>query len=192
MAEKIEVEVLEKKASTPIGRKKKIILISFVIVALLLASAVGIFIRQRSFNEVESSSSMHNEIKGPPSFLPLDNMVVNLSNSGGEKVVQLGIVLELSDSKAVDKIKIYLPSIRSGILLLISQKTADEILKIEGKEKLAADILIEANKPLSIDFEKKDTSSEAIGDGEIKKNPAAGEANDKKVRAVHFSSFIVQ
>ena len=39
------------------------------------------------------------------------------------------------------------PTIRSGVLLLVSQRTSEELLQREGKEKLATDILREAARP---------------------------------------------
>ena len=75
--------------------------------------------------------------KGPPVYLPLDNMVVNLADPGGEKVAQVGITLEVIDAQASETVKAYLPTIRSGVLMLISQRTAEELLTQEGKQKLA-------------------------------------------------------
>ena len=131
--------------------------------------------------------------KGPPTFLPLENMVVNLADPGGEKVAQVGITLELADAKATDKVKMYLPSIRSGILLLISQRTAEELLLIEGKEKLAADILREASRPFdAADAGNTTTKPRKDVVKPKKKNIDKRAADDAPVRGVHFSSFIVQ
>src|SRR5256885_10779479 len=62
-----------------------------------------------------------------PTFLPLDNLVVNLSDTGGDRFVQIGITLELADEKTATTVKQYLPSIRNGILMLVSQRTAEEL-----------------------------------------------------------------
>ena len=86
--------------------------------------------------------------KTPPTFLPMDNMVVNLADPGGERFAQIGITLEVVDAKTADQVKQYLPSIRSGVLMVISQRTSGELLQREGKEKLANDILREVSKPL--------------------------------------------
>ncbi len=131
----------------------------------------------------------------PPTYLPLDNMVVNLADPGGEKVAQIGITLELIDAKAVEKVKQYLPTIRSGVLVLVSQRTAEELLQREGKEKLAADILREAARPFG---GGDDDEEEAVAE-----KPAAGAKKPKSakkakarvqmpVTGVLFSSFIVQ
>jgi flagellar FliL protein len=127
--------------------------------------------------------------KAPPAYLPLDNMVVNLADPGGERVAQVGITLELLDAKSAETVKAYLPTIRSGVLMLISQRTAEELLKPEGKEKLAKDILRESSLPFG------------GGDEEHEDESAAPKKTAKKKKIVHpeypvvgvlFSSFIVQ
>jgi len=80
-----------------------------------------------------------------------------------------------------------LPTIRSGVLMLVSQRTAEELLGAEGKDKLAKDILREASIPFgggNEDPEEEDTAS--------KKKKKKKVQVDYPVTAVLFSSFIVQ
>jgi flagellar FliL protein len=114
----------------------------------------------------------------------MDNMVVNLADPGGERVAQVGVTLEVVDVKSVDAVKAYLPAIRSGILLQISKRTAEEMLNPEGKEKLAASILREAAIPFGGGDEEEDTGSSKK---KKKKAPVS-----YPVTGVLFSSFIVQ
>ena len=184
-------------AAAPPKSKKLIIILAVLLVVLALAAGGAWFYvsKQRAAaleGEDEAPVAKVEQIS-PPTYLPLDNMVVNLADAGGEKVAQIGVTLELADSKAVDKVKQYLPTIRSGILLLVSQRTAEELLQIEGKEKLAADILLVASRPFG-GVPQADAA-------DAEKTPAAGKKpkpkNDKPreeppVRRVLFSSFIVQ
>ncbi len=55
-----------------------------------------------------------------PTFLPLENMVVNLADPGGDRFAQVGITLELQDEATATTVKQYMPSIRNGILMLVS------------------------------------------------------------------------
>lgn len=123
----------------------------------------------------------------PPAYLPLDNMVVNLADPGGERVAQIGITLEVVDSKASDSVKAYMPTIRSGILMLVSQRTAEEILKPEGKAKLAKDILRETSLPFGGGDDAPEEDS-ATAKKKKKKEPVV----EYPVKGVLFSSFIVQ
>jgi flagellar FliL protein len=122
----------------------------------------------------------------PPAYLPMDNMVVNLADPGGDRVAQVGITLVVTDAHASDTVKAFLPTIRSGVLMLISQKTATELLTSEGKEALAKEILHEAVLP----FGGGEADAHGAADG-TKKKKAAAHA-DMPVTGVLFSSFIVQ
>ncbi len=167
--------------------KKMLVIVVGLIVVLALAGGGAWFVmsKKAAAADEDVNEVSHAAPKGPPTFLPLDNMVINLADPGGEKVAQVGITLEVIDAKAADQVKVYLPAIRSGILLLISQRTAEDLLQIEGKEKLAEDVLAEALRP--------------FGGGEVvdpKDKKAVARAKKKAeagpVRAVYFSSFIVQ
>jgi flagellar FliL protein len=165
--------------------KKMLVIVGGLVVVLALAGGAWFVMGKKAVADEDVEEAPHAAAKGPPTFLPLDNMVINLADPGGEKVAQVGITLEVVDAKAVEKVKVYLPAIRSGILLLISQRTAEDLLQIEGKEKLAEDVLAEALRPFgggeAVDPKDKKAVARA------KKMAEAG-----PVRAVYFSSFIVQ
>ena len=174
-------------------KSKKLLLIGGVAVLVLALVGGGAFfvLSKKNAADEEGEEVVHVAPKGPPTYLALDNMVVNLADPGGEKVAQVGITLELADSKSPEKVKPYLPIIRSAVLLLVSQRTAEELLAIEGKEKLAADILLEAGKPFQA---AHDTAAKPKKDAAKTKKKAAEKApvDDNPVRGVLFSSFIVQ
>lgn len=178
----------------PNSRKKRLLIGGVVFLVLALAGGgAWFFLGTKSAVEESADTPERVAPKGPPTFLPLENMVVNLADPGGDKVAQIGITLELADSKGMDKVKMYLPSIRSGILLLISQRTAEELLQIEGKEKLAADILLEASRPFADADVASGTRKLAKDGAKVKKKSVVRGAGDEiPVRAVLFSSFIVQ
>ena len=102
-------------------------------------------------------------------------------------MAQIGVTLELSGPLETESVKAYLPSIRSSILILISQRTAEELLRREGKEQLAADILAASSKY----FSKQPPAGQTGAHADAGK-PDKGKKNDSPVRGVLFSSFIVQ
>ncbi len=175
------------------GKGKKLMLIGGIVVLVLALAGGGalFFLSKKAAADGDQDEEVaHVAPKGPPTFLPLDNMVVNLADPGGEKVAQVGITLELADVKAVDKVKVYLPSIRGGVLLLISQRTAEELLLIDGKEKLAAAILKEAQRPFGPAADPHATPQEKKA--AAAKAKKANGADQNPVLGVYFSSFIVQ
>ncbi|PJI96005.1 flagellar FliL protein [Acidovorax sp. 69] len=133
--------------------------------------------------------------KVAPTFLPMENMVVNLADPGGDRFAQIGVTLELEDVKTSDQVKLYLPTIRSGILLLVSQRTSSELLSRDGKEKLAADIRREVSRPLGYAVPKeraRAAEAEQEGDGEAEDRPARKRSERNPVLRVLFSNFIIQ
>jgi flagellar FliL protein len=130
------------------------------------------------------------EHKGPPAFLPLDPFIVNLADKDSERYAQIGITLELVDPKFADQIKAYMPAIRNGVLLVLAHKSSQELLSRAGKEKLAAEIMREAVRPLGIELEGGESEDAKADSGEEKGTKTALE--DSPVRHVHFSSFIIQ
>jgi flagellar protein FliL len=177
----------------PPKRKKLLVVAGLAIVVLVVAGAGGWFyLSKQQASEDGEEAVAHVETKGPPSFFPLENMVVNLADPGGAKVVQIGITLELLDAHSADKIKAYLPTIRSNVLLLISQRTSEVLLQREGKEKLAVDILAEASRPFGAG-DAVHASDEAIEKIKAKKkNIKTSLGEENPVRGVLFSSFIIQ
>ena len=83
----------------------------------------------------------------PPAFLPLDPFIVNLADKEVDRYAQIGITLELDDSKTADTLKAYMPAIRNGILMVLARKTSHRAAERKGKEALAAEIMREVVKP---------------------------------------------
>lgn len=187
-------------ATAPPPKSKKLLLVVGVVVLLLAISAAGGWFyisKQRAALEGDEEPAVAKvESKGPPVYLPLDNLVVNLADPGGEKVAQVGITFVLSDSHVVEKVKQYLPTIRSGVLLLISQRTAEELLQRDGKEKLQREVLLEALRPFGFAelAHKAEATAPVAGTKKAKAAKKEKEAlhEEPPVRGVLFSSFIIQ
>jgi flagellar FliL protein len=181
-------------AKPPAKSKKMLLIIVAAVVVLALGGGGAYFYisKQRAAAAEEDGgeevSAKAEGPKVPPVYLPLDNMVVNLADPGGERVAQVGVTLVVVDAHASDTVKAFLPTIRSGVLMLISQRTSEELLKAEGKEKLAKDILHEASLP----FGGAHVSKAPEAAGEKKKKKAKDEHSDLPVTGVLFSNFIVQ
>ncbi|MDD2610566.1 MAG: flagellar basal body-associated FliL family protein [Giesbergeria sp.] len=172
-------------AAPPAKGKKKLLIIGAVVFVLLLVGGGGAFWMMSKGAAGEEGEAAQAESKATvPTFLPLENMVVNLADAGGERFVQLGITLEVGDEKTADQLKKLMPSVRSTILMLVSQRTAEDLLRLEGKEKLATDIQREAGKALGF----KPPAARAAPEEEEE----APRRRQNPVRRVLFSSFIIQ
>ena len=187
-------------AAAPAKSKKMLVIIIGVVVAVLVlgggAAAWLVASRSHADEEEDAAPTRKETPKVAPTFLPMENMVVNLADPGGDRFAQIGITLELDDAKTAEQVKVYLPSIRSGILMLVSQRTSTELLQREGKEKLASDILREVSRPLgySVPSAKARAAAPAVDEGgdDPEERPAKKRVERNPVHRVLFSSFIIQ
>jgi len=179
--------------------KSKKLLIILVVVALLvvaLGAAAFALLAKRGAGGEEGGpahAAQAIDLKMPPTFLPMENMVVNLADPGGDRFAQVGITLELTDEKTAELVKKYMPSIRSAVLLLLSQRTTDELLTRAGKEKLALDIRQAVSQPLGFKVAKPRKRKAARDEqDEDEDEDYAPPVDNNPVRKVLFSSFIIQ
>jgi flagellar FliL protein len=76
----------------------------------------------------------------PPVFMNLDPFTVNLLEEDGEHYLQTSIVFQVTDEKAMETMKSYLPVIRNRILLLLSGKRPSDLATPAGKAKLVDEL----------------------------------------------------
>ena len=89
------------------------------------------------------------EPEKPPVFVNLDSFTVNLQPQGSGQFAQVGLALKMTDTHAVDGVKLHMPEIRNRILLLLSTKTAQDLYTVTGKEQLVREITKEVKQPLA-------------------------------------------
>ena len=178
----------------PKSRKLLFIIIGVVMLALIGAGTALFLLKKAQSEDEEDGTELTAEEehaaplrdpKTPPTFLPLDSMVVNLADPGGNRFAQLGITLQLADAKTGEEMKTYMPSIRNGILILVSQRTAEQMLRTDGKQALTQDIMAEISNVMGYDYERP--GAEPAAQGKKKKKAAPN-----PLEGVLFSSFIVQ
>lgn len=203
------------------SRKKLIVIVATALLALGLAGGGAVvFLKKKAAAAAaaaeEAGTGGHAAEKvdrnHPPTFVPLDAFVVNLADKDADRYAQIGVTLELDDAKFADQIKLYMPAIRNGVLMVLAHKSSRELLERSGKETLAAEILRAAVQPLGLQVEPeaapkpqaaKPTGPEAQAKEEADKSDAEEEkpvakpvpkhpAEHNPVRRVHFSNFIIQ
>lgn len=190
------------------GKKKLIIILAAVLLLLMVAGGGAVFyLKKKAADEAAAEDDggdgtaqvdrhakkdkKKDEKKTPPAFVPLDPFVVNLADHDVDRFAQIGITLQVDDEKATEEIKTYLPAIRNNILLLLSRKTSQELAGADGKALLAREVLRAAVLPMGVELPDPDAAaSQPAGDGKHKKH--GDSLDDSPVKAVQFSSFIIQ
>jgi flagellar FliL protein len=183
------------EGAVPVKAGKKKLIVILVAVLLLLAAAGGGLVfwlkaKAHAAQEADEEEAVgavagakpaaKRDPKAVPVFVPLDNFTVNLADREAERYAQIGISLELNDSKAGERIKVFMPAIRNNILMVLAHKRSSDLLERSGKEKLADEVLRETERALGLD---------PVVPGA---RPKKGDDEPRPVRAVHFSNFIIQ
>lgn len=198
------------------GSKKLIIIIVGVVVVLLLAGVGAFLLMQKNMSQqddegedgaaqasqvAESSAKPKVDPDAPPIFVPLEPFIVNLADRETERFAQIGINLQVDDAKVGDQMKLYMPAIRNAILLILSRKSAEDLLTAEGKVQLASEIQRGAARAMGYEIEEPEpepvVEPSAEGEGE-ESAPAPKKRKKKKVESynpilqVHYANFIIQ
>jgi len=204
-------------AAAPVKKgKKKLIIIALaaVLVLTLLGGGALFFLKKKAAKDADAedaptAQAEHGskpDLKHPPTFLPLDPFVVNLSDKDADRYAQVGITFEVEDAKFAEQMKAFMPAIRNGILMILAHKTSRELLDRAGKEQLASEILRESARTMGIEVEEPEavqdkpaaSADKAEADDEDKPKPKAKKkahkapAEPNPIKHVHFSNFIVQ
>lgn len=193
----------------PAKGKKKLIIIVVAAVAVLLLGGGGAFFMMKKKAAEEAAAAAEDgdgtaqvdkkpkkehkkdDKHAVPVFVPLDPFVVNLADRDVDRYAQVGITLQTEDAHAGDQIKAYLPAIRNNILLLLSRKTSQDLAGADGKERLANQVLRVAVQPMGIELEDEEEAA-AHPTGKKGKGKHYDSIDDSPIKAVQFSSFIIQ
>lgn len=166
----------EKKAEeTKSGgnKKKLIIIIAAVVLVLLIAGGVGGFLflkNKKAAEEAEKDPgdgvpvptiSQSAEI-GP--MVDITEFIVNIISDDNSHYVKAALTLELDSELAKEEANKRMPQIRDAILLLVGNKTYEELQDLQGKRQLKAELLSKINSFLQ----------------------------SGKVKSIYFTDFVVQ
>jgi len=96
--------------------------------------------------EVKKGAGNPNLDMGP--IYPLETFIVNLVDPHGKRYLKARISLELENQLVVPEIEMRLPQFRDSILTMLASKTYDDIIQLEGKYQLRAEIIVMLNRHL--------------------------------------------
>ncbi len=191
-------------AATGSGKKKLIMMIVIALVVLVVIAGAALLLLKKKppaedGEEGDEPAAAHVEVAkakpgAPPVYLPVDPFTVNLSDKEVDRYAQIAFSLEVVDQKTSDTLKAYMPAMRSGMLMVLSHKSAADLLSKEGKERLQREIQREALRPLGIEMEVEEEppAEEEEEAPKKKKKKKKKAAPSYPVSNVLFSQFIVQ
>ena len=190
--------------AAPAKKGKRGLVLVLVVALVLLGGAGGAgwyFLSPKAGDAAEAAHAA----KKHRIYANLDPFTVNLADTGGERFVQLSVVLEVADNSVGSEVSAQMPAVRNAILRLLSAKQSSDLLTPEGKDHLAAEIATAAGRELGWQpprgsMKKTSTSTDAADSqrgGEAAHTAGAGKSAVKAgppnpVEGVHFVQFIIQ
>ncbi|HEX8957157.1 MAG TPA: flagellar basal body-associated protein FliL [Burkholderiaceae bacterium] len=164
-------EVVE--APAPKKSKMKMIIIIAAAVVVVGAAAGGAFMFLHSGSNTPAGEAKKKEAKAEPVkapvFVTLEPFTVNLQTENGtDQFLQVALTLQVPNAEQEEKVKNFMPQVRSRLLLLLSSKKASELTSVDGKKKLTDEIIATVNQPF------------------------AEKGEPQQVSAVFFTSFVIQ
>jgi flagellar protein FliL len=137
-------------ASAKPKRAKKGLLIAAASAVVVIAGAAGaaFFFAGR---QPAHASAEKPPVEVEHGLLSLEPLVVNLADSGGERLLRISIRLIVGTREEAEKLQkneVALTKLRSAILELLTQQTAEQLVTVDGKASLRQAIVESAKAVL--------------------------------------------
>jgi flagellar protein FliL len=169
-------EKKDKKGETPSegkSKKKLFIIIGAVILALLVGGGAGgyFFLKKKEPPPEEKKDPGH-EVPVPKldpkgeigPMVEVKEFIVNIISEDANHYVKASLSIELSSEVTKEEVNLRMPQIRDSILLLVGNKTFEELQDLQGKKQLKAEMTSKIN----------------------------GVLKSGQVKSIYFTDFVVQ
>ena len=136
----------------PARSRKKIIIISLIVLIIFVVIGTGAFFFLKNSNffskeEAEPTPAVA-EIAPESNIGPMidiDEFIVNIISADSNHYVKASLTLELSTEQSLEEIQKRMPQTRDAILLLLGNKTYEELQDLQGKNQLKAELINRIN-----------------------------------------------
>ena len=176
----------EASAAAPAGKKKLLIMIG-VGVALVAISVGGTIAALKVLGPEQKATAAQTEVvevkAAPAIYLEMTpNFTINFSVKGRQRFLQATISLLYRDPALEPLLKLHMPAIRNGLVMMLSSKDFDELQSQQGKDDMRSEALTIVQEILTA--EQKALAAKAE---EGEKSTPLG-----KVEQVLFTNFVMQ
>jgi len=171
MAEKKETAKAP-DATKPGGKKKLIIIIVAALLVILIGASVTFFFLLKDDSASDPSQKSGSEVPVPElgkdtdigPMINIEDFIVNIISAESNHYVKAALTLELTSETAMKETNMRMPQVRDAILLLVGNKTYDELQDLQGKKQLKAELSSKLNSLLQTG----------------------------RIKAIYFTEFVVQ
>ncbi len=168
MAEK-KKEVVEPQSGS---KKKLFLIIGLIAVVLLAGGGTAAFLLMKKAPEAKEAKDPAKQVPVPDlnqqadigPQVNIEEFIVNIISGDTPHYVKASLTVELTNPEVKAEVEKRMPQMRDAILLLIGNKTFEELQDLQGKKQLKAELTSKINSFLKTG----------------------------KVKAVYFTNFVVQ
>ena len=144
----------QEEEAQPKKAKSKVLLIAVIGVLLVALLGVGGYIVYTQVlggggsEEAKKEAAKAEELKEAAKLgivAALDPFIVNLSDDAGKRYLKITMQLELDNEVLNEEVTNKMPQIKDSIITVLSSKTTDDLLTVDGKFKLKEQIQTRVN-----------------------------------------------
>ncbi len=154
------------------GKKKLIIIIAAALLVILIGAGVAAFFLLKDNSATDPSQQPGAEVPVPElgkdtdigPMINIEEFIVNIISAESNHYVKAALTLELTSETAKEETTLRMPQVRDAILLLVGNKTYDELQDLQGKKQLKAELSSKLNSLLQTG----------------------------RIKAIYFTEFVVQ
>jgi flagellar FliL protein len=186
-APKAKTDAGNAEADAGSKKKKKLFLIIGLAVALIAISVGGTVVTLKILSPAPpvgeaGAADVHAKSTLAPAiyYEMTPNFTINFNVNGRQRYLQAAITLLYRDPLLEELLKLHMPAIRNGLVMLLSAKNFEELQTNEGKEILRE----EALEIIRSQLQKEQDALVARGEGK-KVSPA-------NIEQVLFTNFVMQ
>lgn len=148
-----EAEEVKAEESPPKKAKSKLLLILVIGVLLVALLGVGGFIVYKQVmgggndadKKAETAAAAKKEASKLGVVTGLDPFIVNLAGEAGKRYIKVTMQLELSSKEGIEEVQQRMPQIKDSVITVLSSKTTEDLLTVDGKFQLKEQILTRVN-----------------------------------------------
>ena len=149
------------------GRKKKLfVIIGAVVLVLLIGGGVGAWFLLKDKPDSENAKAPAQQVPVPGlgqqskigPMVNIDEFIVNIISGDTAHYVKASLTVELTNEEVKIEVEQRMPQMRDAVLLLIGNKTYEELQDLQGKKQLKAELssrinsFLQTGKVISIYF----------------------------------------
>jgi flagellar FliL protein len=143
----------KEEAGTGKNKKKLFIIIGAVVLVLLIGGGFGawFFLKEEPVSEDAQTPGQQVPVPalgqktqiGP--MVNIEEFIVNIISGDAAHYVKASLTVELTNEEVTIEVEQRMPQMRDAVLLLISNKTYEELQDLQGKKQLKAELLSKIN-----------------------------------------------